>query len=62
MSKQRIFSCVIAAAAIAAWSAGAAAQQITLKLHHLLGPKSPAQVKMLAPWAARVEKATAGKV
>ena len=62
MSKQRIFSCFIAAAAIAAWSVGAAAQQITLKLHHLLGPKSPAQVKMLAPWAARVEKATAGKV
>jgi len=62
MRKHGILSMFAAAAALAALSSGAAAQQITLKLHHLLGPKSPAQVNMLAPWAARVEKATAGKV
>ncbi len=40
----------------------AAAQDITLKLHHLLGPKSPAHTQMLVPWAERIEKATGGKV
>jgi TRAP-type C4-dicarboxylate transport system substrate-binding protein len=62
MKRQRILSIIVSAAVIAAWSSGAAAQQITLKLHHFLGPKSPAQVKMLEPWAARIEKASGGKV
>lgn len=62
MRKHRIVSTFAAVAALAALSSGANAQQITLKLHHLLGPKSPAQVMMLAPWAQRVEKATGGKV
>jgi len=62
MKRQRILSTIVSAAVIAAWSSGAAAQQITLKLHHFLGPKSPAQVKMLEPWAARIEKASGGKV
>ncbi|MGH8688987.1 MAG: TRAP transporter substrate-binding protein [Burkholderiales bacterium] len=43
-------------------SGAAGAQTINLKLHHFLGPKSPAQVKMLEPWAQRVEKASGGKV
>jgi len=47
---------------LAALAGGAAAQQITLKLHHLLGPKSPAHTQMLTPWAQRVEKASGGKV
>jgi TRAP-type C4-dicarboxylate transport system substrate-binding protein len=62
MKRQRILSTIVSAVVIAAWSSGAAAQQITLKLHHFLGPKSPAQVKMLEPWAARIEKASGGKV
>jgi TRAP-type C4-dicarboxylate transport system substrate-binding protein len=53
---------MVAGAVMAALSTGAAAQQITLKLHHFLPPKSPAQVMMLAPWAKRVEKASGGKV
>ena len=40
----------------------AGAQTINLKLHHFLGPKAPAQTKMLAPWAEQVEKASGGKV
>jgi len=40
----------------------AAQAQITLKLHHLLGPKAPAHTKMLVPWAQDVEKASGGKV
>src|SRR5690606_17066158 len=47
---------------LAAFTTGVAAQQHTLKLHHLLGPKSPAHTQMLTPWAERVEKATGGKV
>jgi TRAP-type C4-dicarboxylate transport system substrate-binding protein len=35
---------------------------IVLKLHHLLPAVAPAQTKMLAPWAADVEKASGGKV
>jgi TRAP-type C4-dicarboxylate transport system substrate-binding protein len=62
MSKRRFFSTIVSAAAIAAWSSGAAAQQITLKLHHLLGPKAPAHTQMLVPWSQRIEKASGGKV
>jgi len=50
------------AAACAAFAAPAAAQQITLKLHHLLPPQAPAHSQMLAPWAQDVEKAAGGKV
>jgi TRAP-type C4-dicarboxylate transport system substrate-binding protein len=48
--------------ACAAASFGAAGQQLTFKLHHFLGPKAPAQTKMLEPWAERIEKASGGKV
>ncbi len=50
------------AVAAAAFSGSAAAEPITLKLHHLLGPKAPAHTQMLVPWAERVEKASGGKV
>lgn len=43
-------------------SSAALAETITLKLHHLLGPKSPAHSKMLVPWAKRIEAASGGKV
>ena len=36
--------------------------EYTLKLHHLLGPKAPAQTKMLEPWAKAVEEGTGGRV
>jgi len=48
--------------AASAFAGAAVAQEITLKLHHLLGPKSPAHTQMLTPWAERIEKATGGKV
>jgi TRAP-type C4-dicarboxylate transport system substrate-binding protein len=40
----------------------AAQASVSLKLHHFLGPKSPAQVAMLEPWVKRVEQASGGKV
>ncbi|TAN51248.1 MAG: TRAP transporter substrate-binding protein [Betaproteobacteria bacterium] len=52
----------VGAIGMAAWAAGAQAQQITLKLHHLLPAVAPAHTKMLAPWAQDVEKASGGKV
>lgn len=36
--------------------------EFTLKLHHLLGPKSPAQVMMLQPFADRIFKDSEGRV
>ncbi|PTW60973.1 TRAP-type C4-dicarboxylate transport system substrate-binding protein [Breoghania corrubedonensis] len=38
------------------------AADVTLKLHHLLGPKAPAHTQMLEPWAKRVEASSGGKI
>jgi len=62
MKNIRSLSAVVAGVALATFATGAAAQQRTLKLHHLLGPKAPAHTKMLVPWSERVEKATGGKI
>ncbi|MEX6505229.1 TRAP transporter substrate-binding protein [Jiella sp. M17.18] len=40
----------------------AAEPEVSLKLHHFLGPKSPAQVMMLEPWARSIEKDSGGRV
>jgi TRAP-type C4-dicarboxylate transport system substrate-binding protein len=58
----RLLSRVALGAAVAAMSSAASAQQHTFKLHHFLGPKSPAHAQMLEPWAQRIEKASGGKV
>ena len=42
-----------------AWAAN---PEFTLRLHHLLGPKSPAQVMMLQPFADRIFKDSQGRV
>jgi TRAP-type C4-dicarboxylate transport system substrate-binding protein len=62
MNARRLTISTAVGTALAALSCGAAAQTITLKLHHLLPPQAPAHTKMLAPWAADVEKAAGGKV
>jgi len=43
-------------------SGQASAAEITLKLHHFLGPKAPSHSKMLVPWVERIEKASGGRV
>jgi TRAP-type C4-dicarboxylate transport system substrate-binding protein len=40
----------------------ARAQDYTLKLHHLLGPKAPAHTKMLTPWAQTIEANSGGRI
>ena len=57
-----VLRAAVGAIGLAACAAGAQAQQITLKLHHLLPAVAPAHSRMLAPWAADVEKASGGKV
>ena len=49
-------------AAAALWASAAMAQDITLKLHHFLSAKAPAQTQMLEPWAKKVEELSGGKV
>jgi len=63
-------SCLRRCLRVSAWAMGAmlfagpafAQAEVTLKLHHLLGPKAPAQVHMLEPWAKRIADASGGKV
>lgn len=43
-------------------SAFAQSPEVTLKLHHFLGPKAPAHTKMLQPWAEAIEKDAGGRV
>jgi TRAP-type C4-dicarboxylate transport system substrate-binding protein len=43
-------------------TARAQAAEFTLKLHHLLGPNSPAQKNMLEPWAQRVQEGSGGRI
>ena len=62
MNARRLTISAAVGAALAGLSLGAAAQTTNLKLHHFLGPKSPAHAQMLVPWAERVEKASGGKV
>ena len=42
--------------------AAQAEPEFTLRFHHFLGPKSPAQVKMIEPWAKRIEEASKGRI
>ncbi len=53
----------VLAATVALLSSGSlAAAEFEFKLHHFLSPKSPAHLKMLTPWAERIEAASSGRV
>jgi TRAP-type C4-dicarboxylate transport system substrate-binding protein len=61
--RRTFLSAACAAIAVLASGGPAVAQaEINLKLHHLLGPKSPAHMHMLEPWAKRIGEASKGKV
>ena len=55
-----IASIFAAAAMLAAVSVQGA--DFTLKLHHFLGPRAPAQTQMLEPWVEKVEELSKGRV
>lgn len=57
----KIVSGALAALALSAFSAQAE-PEVTLRLHHLLGPKAPAHTKMLVPWSKRIEDASKGRI
>ncbi len=59
MSLARLLS---AGLALGLAAGAASAQEYTFKLHHFLGAKSPAQTRMLEPWARAVEENSGGKV
>ncbi len=68
MSKGRlsIFCKSLIAAAmtliLSAFAVHAQKPEFTFRLHHFLGPKSPAQTKMLEPWVKRIEDASHGRI
>lgn len=43
-------------------AAPALAQEVTLTVHHFLGPNAPAQTRLLEPWAERVEEQSEGRI
>jgi TRAP-type C4-dicarboxylate transport system substrate-binding protein len=48
--------------ALAGLSSPGAAQEVTLKLSHFVPPVAPPHATFLAPWAAKVEKASGGRL
>ena len=61
----RMASAMIAAAlGGASWllTGPASAQEVTLKLHHFLGPTAPAQRSFFEPWAKRVAEQSDGRI
>ena len=50
------------AAAALALALPAAAQEVTLRLHHFAPPRSPEHAALAAPWAAKLEKDSGGRL
>lgn len=51
-----------AACAIVVLSSHAAAQEITLKVHHFLSALSPAHTKLITPWCDKIARESAGRL
>ena len=52
-----------ATASTIAWAASTAtAAEVTLTVHHFLGPQSPAHTRLLQPWADRVAEQSEGRI
>jgi len=63
MTPTRLLATALLAGALAL-PAGLAsrAQEVTLTIHHFLGPKSPTQTDFIEPWAKQVEEASGGRI
>ncbi len=59
---KRILTAAAGIATATMMMASASAQEVTLTLHHFIGPKAPAHSKMLMPWAKSVEDASGGRI
>jgi TRAP-type C4-dicarboxylate transport system substrate-binding protein len=64
MMKTKLLSIAMSGlvALLAFCGATQAAPEVTLKFHHFLGPKAPAQTTMIEPWAKAVEASSGGKI
>jgi TRAP-type C4-dicarboxylate transport system substrate-binding protein len=62
MKRAMIAGLVGAALAAGTAATSAAAQEVTLTVHHFLPPKSNAQVGMIEEWAKRVEEQSGGRI
>ncbi len=63
MQSSRTLKVALAAAVLALGASQAAAQEtVTLRVHHFLPPGSNAQVKMIEPWCAKINKESAGRL
>jgi TRAP-type C4-dicarboxylate transport system substrate-binding protein len=58
----RKFGLLTAGAALLMTASTAGAQDVTLTVHHFLGPKSPAHAKFIQPWAERVQEQSNGRI
>lgn len=52
----------LAAGVLALGAGTAAAQEVTLKVHHFLGPNATAHVQLLTPWCDKVGKESGGRI
>ncbi|NVK35119.1 MAG: TRAP transporter substrate-binding protein [Rhodobacteraceae bacterium] len=59
---RRFLATLSVAATVGLMADAATAQEVTLTLQHFQGPKAPSHTKMLAPWAADIEKASGGRI
>ena len=53
---------ILAAAGLLLMTTAAAAQEVTLRLHHVMGEKAPLHGKMMVPLAAAIEEASEGRM
>ncbi len=53
---------ILAAAGLLLMTTVAAAQEVTLRLHHFMGEKAPLHGKMMVPLAAAIEEASEGRM
>lgn len=53
---------ITVAAAALALAVSAAAQDVTLRMHHFAPPHAPAHALLAAPWAAKLEKDSGGRL
>jgi len=51
-----------AVVAVLFWVGSAAAAEVTLTVHHFLGPNAPAHAAFIVPWAERVERRSAHRI
>ncbi|MFN7023678.1 MAG: C4-dicarboxylate ABC transporter substrate-binding protein, partial [Pseudorhizobium sp.] len=64
ITRRNLMAGAAAASAMPAYlrSAWAQTPEVELKLHHFLGPKAPAQTRMLEPWAKAIQEESKGRI